>query len=106
MYQEEDQRLMAAATLVQELQEQDVWENEGQCPSLSTGGVAALHMLGRSWAYSNLRLRLRSICFSTEQAIICNLCSAGSNHVSVVMRQPGSDSSSESDYDEQLAKKV
>lgn len=26
--------------------------------------------------------------------------------MSVVMRQPGSDSSSESDYDEQLAKKV
>lgn len=31
---------------------------------------------------------------------------AGSNPVTVGFRQPGSDSSSESDYDEQLAKKV
>ena len=37
---------MTGAMLMQELQEQDVWENEGQGPSLSTGGVAAMRMPG------------------------------------------------------------
>lgn len=46
------------------------------------------------------------LCASGLPASMSHLCVAGSTHISIGMRQPGSDSSSESDYEEQLVKKV
>ena len=90
----------------QELQEQDVWENDIHSPSLSTGGDVPLFIRSVRISHHGCASATCSITLSPQLHLLSVQSVAGSNHVTVGFRQPGSDSSSESDYDEQLAKKV